>query len=171
MPHMPTHARLRSVVLLCLFSLVPAAALTAQTAPEGANTANRQVILTFTSKSFQLIVQGLGFETTRGKDDAGKENDYFSFRAEGYKVIGFVNNGYLQLYMGFNDVKPTLDAVNTWNAKHSLTRAYAGKDGTANLESDLFTQGGVTQDAVENFVKTFRDIAPVWAAYAQASEK
>ncbi len=150
---------------VCLFA--PAAA-SAQTASP--TTATREVILTFTSKSFQQIVQSLGFDTTRNKDDKGKDEDWFSFRAEGYKVVAFTNDGYLQLYMGFTDVKPTLKAVNEWNSKHSLTRAYVDKDGNASLECDLFTEGGVPRETVEAYVKTFRDLVGGWATFSQAHQ-
>ncbi len=140
-------------------------------AQSGPSTANREVILDFSSQSFQQIVQGLGFETVRPKDDAGKDKDYFSFQAEGYKVIAFNYKGYLQFYVGFAGVKPTLVAANEWNAKHSLTRTYADKDGDAVLESDLYTDGGVTRQTVESWLKDFRGVVSPWYDYIKAHQK
>ena len=167
---MKTPGLQRVVLSLCIAACLTAPPALAQQAAAGPATATREVLLTFTSKSFQQIVQSLGFDTTRLKNNQGKEDDYFSFKAQGYKVVGFVDDGYLQLYMGFTDVKPTLKAVNEWNAHHALTRAYVDEEGNASLESDLFTEGGVPRLTVENFVKTFRDLASAWADYAQAHQ-
>lgn len=151
---MPTRRALAALPLIAL----PAAA---QTAPKPASQ-----ITSLTSEQFQKIVQAMGFETSRAKDAAGKDAPYFTFRAEGYKVAGFNHNpSYIQLYNAFNDVNPTLESVNLWNQEHSFTRAYVDKEGSAVLESDLIVTGGVTQENVEVFIQTFRNVVAKWARF------
>ena len=167
---MPTHARLRFVVLLlCLLAVLPACHPHRSGWPGDRNPRGHP--RPSTSQSFQQIVQGMGFETVRLKDDAGKDKDYFSFQAEGYKVVAFTYKGYLQFYVGFAGVKPTLAAANEWNAKHSLTRTYADKDGDAVLESDLYTDGGVTRQTVESWIKDFRTVVSPWYDYIKAHQQ
>jgi tetratricopeptide (TPR) repeat protein len=130
------------------------------------------VITSMTSIEFQEVVQAMGFECTRGKDPKGKDDPFFTFRAEGYKVAAFTNDSsYLQLYNGFTDVSPTLAAVNQWNQTNSFSRAYVDKDGNAALESDMILTGGVTRDNIEMFVKTFRDSVARWARFALDHKK
>jgi hypothetical protein len=68
-------------------------------------------------------------------------------------------------------VNPTLATVNEWNQKNNFSRAYIDKDGNAVLESDLVLSGGVTNDTVEIFVKTFRDSVARWARFALERKK
>lgn len=142
------------------------AALPLLAVPAAAQTASQPLITSLTSEQFQKIVQAMGFETSRGKGADGKDAAFFTFRAEGYKVAGFVNDpSYIQLYNAFNDVNPTLETVNEWNRQHSFIRAYIDKEGLAVMESDLITKGGVTQDNVEVFINTFRNVVPKWARF------
>jgi len=146
----------------------------AQTAKPGSDTqaATKPASITsMTSEQFQKLVQGMGFECTRDKTD-GKDDTYFTFRAEGYKVAAFFHDpSYLLLYNAFTDVNPTLATVNEWNQKNNFSRAYIDKDGNAVLESDLVLSGGVTNDTVEIFVKTFRDSVARWARFALERKK
>jgi hypothetical protein len=137
----------------------------------GANTGDtatktdNTIITSLPSASFERLVQAMGFECTRGKDASGKEDSYFTFRAQGYKVAGFTEETYIELYNAFTDVNPTLATVNEWNQTHNITRAYVDKDGSAVLESDLIISGGVTRADVEEFIKTYRDMVAQWARF------
>jgi len=125
------------------------------------------IITSITSQEFQQLVQGMGFECTRGKDET-----FFSFRAEGYKVAALSNDpSYIELYNGFTDVNPSLATVNEWNQVNSFSRAYVDKDGNAALEADLILTGGVTHENIEMFVKTFRNSVSQWARFALDHKK
>lgn len=125
------------------------------------------VVTSMTLEVFQKIVQGMGFECTRGKDGNGKDETFFTFKAEGYKVAAFVPDpGFLELYNAFTDVAPTPAIVNEWNQTNRFSRAYVDKDGNATIEDDLIVSGGVTRENVEIFVKTFRDTVSRWARFA-----
>lgn len=52
-----------------------------QTAPKP------ELITSVNLDSFRHILQAMGFECTWDKDKDGKLEDYFIFRAEGYKII------------------------------------------------------------------------------------
>ena len=119
-----------------------------------------------TLEAFQKIVQGMGFECTRNKDEAGKDETYFTFRAEGYKVAAFVPDPtFIELYNAFTDAAPTPTLVNEWNLTNRFSRAYIDKDGNATIEDDLILSGGVTRENLEIFVKTFRDTVSRWARF------
>lgn len=114
----------------------------------------------------------MGFECSRVKDDSGKEEEsYFLFRAEGYKVAGFVGEGFVQLYNAFTDVNPELVTVNEWNKANSHCRAYVDGEKNAVLESELIISGGVTRANVEMFVKTYRDNVARWARFVLDHKK
>ena len=161
-------------VVLAIPALAMAAAHTAKpgNATDTATKTDTTIITSMTSGAFQQFVQAMGFDCTRGKDEAGKEDPYFTYRAEGYKVGAFVNDpSFVELYNAFTDVNPTLATVNEWNQNNSLSRAYVDKDGSAVLESDLILSGGVTHENVEMFIKTFRDSVARWARFVQERRK
>ena len=143
-----------------------------ETHADTATKTDHTIITSMTSVEFQQLVQTMGFECARGKDANGKEDSYFTFRAEGYKVAAVTSDpSYVQLYNGFTDVNPTLATVNEWNQNNSFSRAYVDKDGTAALESDMIFTGGVTRENVETFLKTFRDSVSRWARFALDHKK
>ncbi len=161
-----------SLSLILLSGLVSAPAW-AQTAKPtvAADTSAKPLITAMTSEQFQKVIQAMGFECTRGKTD-GKDDSFFTFRAEGYKVAAFFHDAsYLELYNAFTDVNPTLATINEWNQKNSFSRAYVDKDGNAVLENDLILTGGVSSDSIELFVKTFRDSVARWARFALERKK
>ena len=144
-----------------------------QTPAATSTTTDVRVITSMTSAEFQQTVQAMGFDCARGKDKTGKEDPFFTFRAEGYRVAAFSadDSSYLQLYSGFTDVSPTLATANEWNRDNSFSRAYVDKDGNAGLESDLMLRGGVTSDNIEMFVTTFRDSVARWARFTLDHKK
>ncbi len=139
----------------------------ANPAAEGiTKTTDSTIVTSMTLEVFQRIVQGMGFECTRGKDANGKDETFFTFRAEGYKVAAFVPDpSFLELYNAFTDVAPTPTVVNEWNETNRFSRAYVDKAGDATIEDDLILSGGVTRENVEMFVTTFRDTVARWARF------
>jgi hypothetical protein len=136
----------------------------AESATKGTDTT---IVTSMTLELFQKVVQGMGFECTRGKDAKGKDETFFKFRAEGYSVVALVPDPtFVELYAGFSDVTLTPAVVNEWNQMNRFSRAYVDKGGDANLEDDLIISGGVTRDNVEMFVKTFRDTVSRYVRFA-----
>lgn len=130
-----------------------------------------EIVSSLTLESFQQIVQGMGFECTRDKDESGKLQDYFVFRAEGYKVVARVpTNEYAYLFNIFTDKVP-LEVVNKWNQANSFSRASLGTDGNLYLETEIPVGGGATRDNIERQIKTFRDSVTRWARAVLDTEK
>lgn len=156
-------------ICLAILACLPAHSQTTQSSPKASSTT---VITSLTSSEFQRHVQAMGFECIRGKDAAGKEDSYFTFKAEGYKVAALSTTpDILELYNSFSDIKPTLAIVNEWNRDNNFSHAYVDGDGNAVIENDMIISGGVTNETVEVFVKTFRDTVARWARFALEGEK
>jgi hypothetical protein len=79
-----------SLILLSGLVCVPASAQTAKPSV-AADAPAKPLIATMTSEQFQKVIQAMGFECTRGKTD-GKDDTFFTFRAEGYKVAAFFHD-------------------------------------------------------------------------------
>jgi hypothetical protein len=110
---------------------------------------------------FQKIVAGMGFECSRAPNGQA-----FTFVAEGYKLAGATlqSDKVLQLFCGFDDVKPTLDFVNAWNREHLFCRAFVGDEGTSKFCYELDLSGGCATDTnVQEFVKLFRNVVAEYA--------
>lgn len=70
----------------------------------------------------------------------------------------------LNFYLGFLDVKPSMDTINTWNAEKRFSRAYLDVDKDAVVEWDLDLQVGVTAEYMD---KTFELWTLVIDAFAK----
>lgn len=55
----------------------------------------------------------------------------------------------LNFYLGFLDIKPTLDDINDWNYNKRFSRAYIDQDGDACVEMDLDLVRGVTAEYLD----------------------
>jgi len=146
-----------------------------QTAPAPmaeTKTVTTEMITAVTVDSVQKRIQAMGFDCTRGKDDKGQDNNFFVFKAEGYKVIVFVPaTTTVEVDTVFDDVHPSLASVNEWNRDNRFSRAYIEKDGSIDLEDDLDLANGITPAGFEGFIKTFRNSVARWAQFAVAHDE
>ncbi len=78
----------------------------------------------------------------------------YAFNVEGIKMLIFNKGKTLQLHAGFS-TKISLSRINEWNRTKRLSRAYNDQDGDANIEADLELTGGVTQQNVKEWLKTY----------------
>jgi hypothetical protein len=78
----------------------------------------------------------------------------YGFSVEGTKMQIFNKGNTLQLHAGFS-TKITLTRINEWNRTKRLSRAYNDQDGDAHIEADLELTGGVTQQNVKEWMKTY----------------
>jgi hypothetical protein len=138
--------------------------------PESQSAAKPEIITGMTLEGFQSIVQAMGFGCTRDKDDKGKLENFFIYRAEGYKVVAQVPApGYIYLSNLFTaKLKPEL--VNEWNSTNNFSRAYYGPEALT-LDAEIIIQGGVTRDYIEEGVKTFRTSVVRWARFILDHDK
>lgn len=82
-------------------------------------------------------------------------NNTYSFVIDGLKIVIFNKGETMQLFAGFQSTGTSLSTINAWNKDHRFTRAYLDNDNDPVLESDLDLTGGVTQENVDEFVRTF----------------
>ncbi len=64
-------------------------------------------------------------------------------------------DGDMQLYYSPSGVRVPLENINDWNRTHRLSRAYLDGDKDPVLESDLLSNGGLTEKHVTEFLKVF----------------
>ena len=79
----------------------------------------------------------------------------FKFELDGYKVVLFNYENNCQLYAGFR-ADCSIKRINEWNRTKRFSRAYIDDEGDPCIEADLDFDGGVTRDAIKEFVRTFR---------------
>lgn len=65
-------------------------------------------------------------------------------------------DGDLQLFYGIGGVRCPLEAINQWNKEHRHSRAYIDDENDPVLESDLLSDGGVSQEKLTIFVRAFQ---------------
>jgi len=78
----------------------------------------------------------------------------YGFSVDGIKMQINNKGNTLQLHAGFS-AKITLTRINEWNRTKRLSRAYNDQDGDAHIEADLELTGGVTQQNVKEWMKTY----------------
>ncbi|MGA3048190.1 MAG: YbjN domain-containing protein [Terracidiphilus sp.] len=160
-----THLR---VFLLCAVSYLCATALEAQ--GTSGTQSNPPLVNSMTIESFQQRVQALGFSTSRGSTD-GKPDAYFIFMSEGRKIGGLViNPTVVELFISYSD-GPTLEDLNEWNHIPIGTTAFVNEKGGTILTSELFLEGGITEQNVNAFITRFRDAASAYARFITEHKK
>lgn len=97
----------------------------------------------------EKVVRGMGFDLEKIDEKT------FKFELEGYKVVLFNYESNCQLYAGFT-TNCSIKKVNEWNQKKRFSRAYIDDEGDPCIEADLDFEGGVSRDAIKEFVRTFR---------------
>ena len=89
-----------------------------------------------------------------------KDDDSLTILQEGRKILLFqMRDGDFQLYYGASGIKLTPEQINEWNRTKRLSRAYIDQEGNPVLESDLITDGGITEQNLIAFVKTFTAVS------------
>lgn len=65
-------------------------------------------------------------------------------------------DGDLQLFYGVGGVRCRLEPINEWNKLHRHSRAYIDDEEDPVLESDLLSDGGMSQEKLTMFVRAFQ---------------
>lgn len=85
------------------------------------------------------------------------ESGKILFRIEGVAMAMFrFPDGDLQLYYGVGGVRCPFEPINEWNKQHRHSRAYLDDERDPVIESDLLSDGGMSQEKLEMFVRTFQ---------------
>jgi hypothetical protein len=171
-------SRKATVILIVLLVFGSASRISAAQSSTGAVqsepaqlNAGKTLVTEMTLDSFQKRVQVLGYTPARGKDEKGKDNNYFTFRAEGHLVVAKALTPHvLLLYVAYTG-GTTLEAMNEWNINKTGSTAYIVKSGDACLSSDLNISGGVAQDNIDAFINSFRDKVVTYAQFVSDHPK
>jgi hypothetical protein len=150
--HRLTMHRIQTATITLGFALALTPALTpiASATPQPAtltaqrSTPNNQAVAALKRMGFEYAV-------------SEKDPNTLIFQLDGYRVL-LINypNGF-QLYSGFQtDGKVSLDRINVWNREKRFSRAYLDSRDDAVLESDLDLEGGVSDAAIDEFIRTYR---------------
>jgi len=85
------------------------------------------------------------------------ESGKILFRIEDVAMALFrFEDGDLQLYYGIGGVRCPFEPINEWNKQHRHSRAYLDDEQDPVIESDLLSDGGLSQEKLEMFVRTFQ---------------
>jgi len=146
------------------FSLLYLCAVALQAQSSSSTPSNPPLVTSMTLEDLQQRVQALGFSTTRGNTD-GKPNTFFTFMAEGRKIGALtVGPTVVELFVSFTDgAKP--EDLSEWNRIHYESQAFVAQNGNAVLRSDLFLEGGVSEQNLNLFITRFRDSAIAYARF------
>lgn len=106
------------------------------------------------------ILRELGVTYQQTTDSTGDPK--YTFELRGYKAA-LVSYGCedgrcqsLQMWAGFSmEEPPSLLAVNEWNRTKRFGRAYLDAENDPVLESDLDLEGGVSAEAIGEWIRTF----------------
>jgi hypothetical protein len=130
---------------------VPAAR--SESAPAMTQAAPAGIVTQLSNSQVAAALKRLGFEYKA----TDKDPSNFVFTMDDYKVVLLNYPNSIQLYAGFKSGgKVSLETINTWNREKRFSRAYIDSDKDAVLESDLDLEGGVSNGAIDEFIRTFR---------------
>jgi hypothetical protein len=111
------------------------------------------VVTQLSNAQAAAVLKRMGFDYKASDKDPSN----FIFTMEGYKVVLLNYPNSIQLYAGFKSGgKVSLDTINTWNREKRFSRAYIDSENDAVIESDLDLEGGVSNKAIDEFIRTFR---------------
>lgn len=137
-------------VLRAAFALVVVLGLMAG---GGVAQAGAGVITKLDAKAAEGLFRDLGYTGI----DVDKDGDLV-VHIQGMRVlvlVGSADGTSMQMRFAMAGTDATLDRVNTWNRTKMYSRAYLDDDGDPVLEAEQDLTGGVTEDRLKDFIKTF----------------
>jgi hypothetical protein len=135
--------KLNSIIAGGAIAIAMAASVSAQTLVTGADT-NEILNAARGYGAATLTTQSNGDPQISGKIEGVSYQIYFR---------NCTNNADcedLNFYLGFLDLKPTLEVINDWNFNKRFSRAYLDQDQDACVEMDLDLVKGVTADYLDS---------------------
>jgi len=106
-----------------------------------------------------LTTQGNGDPQITGKIDGITYQIYF------LNCTDHVACDDLNFYLGFLDIKPSLDTINAWNFNKRFSRAYLDQDQDASIEMDIDMAHGVEANFLNAQFDIWRDVVSQFAAH------
>lgn len=119
------------------------------------STANAQALITGSDTADILnAARGYGAATLatqeNGDPQINGKIDGISYQVYFRNCTNNANCEDLNFYVGFLDVKPTLEVINDWNFRQRFSRAYLDMDKDACVEMDLDLVAGVSADYLDD---------------------
>lgn len=119
------------------------------------STANAQALITGADAAAILnAARGYGAATLTTQENGdpqinGKING-IAYQVYFQNCIDNANCEDLNFYVGFLDLKPTLEVINDWNFKQRFSRAYLDSDKDACVEMDIDLVAGVSPEYLDD---------------------
>ncbi len=120
----------------------PQSAVFAQEGPE--------VFDTMTATRVERILRSFGDVTYEEVN-----TNVYRINLEGTKILLKKNDKTLLLYCGWSGKQVSLSRINEWNKTKRFAKAYIDNEGDPVLESDYELTGGVTEQNVKEWMKTY----------------
>ncbi len=121
----------------------------------------------FTDAELVKLLSDEGYSSVEKLDDK-----YIAVKIDGRSYILInVGDGDLQGYYGMTGVTLDLGDVNDWNRERRLSRAYLDSDNDPVLESDLLSNGGMSEAQVIEFFRIFVDSANQFREFIAERDK
>ncbi|MFO0870616.1 MAG: YbjN domain-containing protein [Pirellulales bacterium] len=139
----------------CLSVLIAGVVLVvhgSSTAPRAA-AAESEVVAKMSAGRIERLMQQLGLQNVTEID-----NNTYRFEFDGVRIVLFNKGDTLRLYTEFSGTQIRLSRINEWNRVKRFVRAYLDEDDDAVLEGDLQLTGGVTEQNVSEWIKTYQSL-------------
>lgn len=112
--------------------------------------AQEEVFDTMTATRVERILRSFGDVTYEEVN-----TNIYRINLDGTKILLKKNEKTLLLYCGWRGKQVSLSRINEWNKTKRFAKAYIDNDGDPVLESDYELTGGVTEQNVKEWMKTY----------------
>src|SRR5262249_18944900 len=124
----------------------------------------QEVFRDISSQRLENILQGMNIQYKKG--DAGKGTTYYDYNSKGVALRLWNFNGKDLMIDAFFP-KVEWETINKWNSTAKFSRARLDKNNktgqeSAVLESNLDLLGGVTEDTIRHFIRSFDQELTAW---------
>jgi hypothetical protein len=137
------HMKLKSILTGGALALALSLSAFSQSTITGTNT-DKILNIARGYGSATLVTQSNGDPQINGKIDGISYQIYFRNCTDNASCED------LNFYLGFLDLKPSLDAINTWNASKRFSRAYLDSVNDACVEMDIDMVKGVSSEYLDS---------------------
>jgi len=107
----------------------------------------------------ELVAQGNGDPQITGKIEGITYQVYF------LNCTDHTQCQDLNFYLGFLDIKPSLETINAWNFTKRFSRAYLDQDQDASIEMDLDLANGVDAKMLDAQFDIWRQVIAQFATH------
>ncbi len=146
-------AALGTLAFTALFALAGCQTAMPLDVPPAQEQAAPEILETIGAARLQQLLHELGYANTEIDEDGD-----IKVRMQSLYVLALLNgteSPTIQMYFAIRAPDTALEKVNAWNRGYRFSRAYLDRDGDPVLQSDLDLEGGVTEERIKDFLRTF----------------